>query len=191
MADVMWGDVIGIRVVRPSDAAALRRFMMDPEVAHLLFEEKGGEPPSPFVLGLMIFFQNMHSRTEFGIVERSGRLVGAVKLWRISERNRSAMLTIFIGEKGRWSRGYGTDALRLTLRYAFGTLGLGRVELHVFDFNTRAIRCYEKVGFVREGVRRGALARGSKLHDIIVMGVLRDEFYAREAERQAALVHSQ
>ncbi|HLN61294.1 MAG TPA: GNAT family protein [Symbiobacteriaceae bacterium] len=191
MPDVVWGELIGLRPLRPSDAAAMRRFVMDPEVAHLLFEEKNGEPPSAFALGLMIFFQNMAMRTEWGIVERDGRLIGSVKLWRISERNRSAMLTIYIGEHSTWSHGYGTDALRLALRQAFGPLGLNRVELHVFEFNGRAIRCYEKAGFVREGVRRSALARGSQYHNILVMGILRDEFFAREAEREsAALTHT-
>jgi RimJ/RimL family protein N-acetyltransferase len=183
MAEVTWGEVIGIRPLKPSDAATLRRFVLDPDVAHLLFEEMGGEPPSPFMMGLMIFFQNLGPTLDYGIVEKSGRLVGEVKLWRVSERNRSAMLTIFIGEEARWSRGYGSDALRLILRQAFGPMGLHRVELHVFDFNTRAIRCYEKVGFVKEGARRGALVRGGQYHDILVMGILREEFLAREEAR--------
>lgn len=186
MQGVTWGDVIGIRPLRPSDAGALRRFVMDPDVAHLLFEEVGGEPPSVLALALVIGFQSLAGQVEFGIVERGGRLVGSVKLWRISEKNRSAMLTIFIGEQKVWNRGYGTDALRLILRHAFGNLGLNRVELNVFDFNVRAIRCYEKVGFVREGVRRDALLRGGHYHDIVVMGVLREEFFARELERRTA-----
>ncbi|HWI60796.1 MAG TPA: GNAT family protein, partial [Symbiobacteriaceae bacterium] len=82
--------------------------------------------------------------------------------------------------------GYGQDALRLILQFAFGKMGLHRVELHVFDFNERAIACYERVGFVREGVRREALFRDNRYHDIIVMGITRNEFQAREAERQAA-----
>ncbi|HWI63240.1 MAG TPA: GNAT family protein, partial [Symbiobacteriaceae bacterium] len=148
---VTWGERVGIRPLLPGDAGALRRFMLDPEVAYLLFEELGGEPPSTPVLGLYIFFQALSGSPDFGIVEMSGRLVGSVRLWRVSDRNRSAMLTIFIGEKRAWNRGYGQDALRLILQFAFGKMGLHRVELHVFDFNERAIACYERVGFVREG----------------------------------------
>jgi RimJ/RimL family protein N-acetyltransferase len=184
MAGVTWGDKVGIRPLGPADAGKLRRFVSDPEVAYLLFEELGGEPPSTPLLAAMIFFQALANTPDFGIVEPSGRLVGSVRLWRISERNRSAMLTIFIGEKAVWGKGYGQDALRLVLRHAFGAMNLHRVELHVFDFNERAIRCYERVGFVREGVRREALLRDRRYHDIIVMGVTREEFLARESAPQ-------
>lgn len=184
---ITWGEVVGIRPLGPLDAAAIRRFVLDPEVAYLLFEEKGGEPPSALLLGTMIFFSRMASRPDYAIVDRKGKLIGSVRLWRVSEANRSAMLTIFIGEKSRWNQGCGTDALRLMLHQAFGPMGLNRVELHVFAFNERAVRSYEKAGFVREGSRRKALLRGKEYHDILVMGCLREEFFAREAERRAAV----
>jgi RimJ/RimL family protein N-acetyltransferase len=183
---VTWGNLVGIRPLWPTDAGVLRRMMMDPEVAHLLFEEMGGDTPSTFALGAYIFLQGLTGRPDFGIVEKDGHLIGSVRLWRISERNRSAMLTIFIGDKNRWGRGCGTEALRLMLRHAFTGMDLNRVELHVFDFNGRAIRAYEKVGFMREGARRGALIRSGRMHDIVVMGILKDEFFARETEREAA-----
>lgn len=183
MEGTRWGEIIGIRPLLPTDAPTIRRYMTDPEVVHLLFEEDEGEPPGVFALALMIALNRMHGRLEFGIVERSGRLIGSVKLWRVSERNRTCMLTIFIGEKSRWGQGRGTDALRLILSLAFEELEMERVELHVFDFNPRAIRSYEKVGFVREGSRRNALVRADGYHNILVMGILRSEFYAREAER--------
>ncbi len=185
----IWGETVGIRPLRPTDAGALRRMMMDPEVANLLFEEKSGPLASTFAMALAILSARLMRRPDWGIVRRDGKLIGSVRLWRISERNRSAMLTIYIGEKADWGKGYGTEAVRLVLHEAFGALGLHRVELHVFDFNRRAIRSYEKAGFVREGVRRKALVRPDGYHDIIVMGVLREEFYAREALRRKAERH--
>lgn len=184
----IWGELVGIRQLRPADAGALRRMVLDPEVAHLLFEEMGGEPPSTLMLAVLIGLNRLSGRPDFAIVERSGRLIGSVRLWRISPRNRSAMLTVFIGDKTRWGRGYGTDALRVVLRQAFGPMGLHRVELHVFDYNARAIRSYEKAGFVREGARREALSRDGRYHDILVMGVLREEFLAREIERRSGAI---
>ncbi|HYG60211.1 MAG TPA: GNAT family protein [Symbiobacteriaceae bacterium] len=183
MQGVIWGEKVGIRPLSPFDAGAIRRFMTDPAVVDLLFEEKGGEPPSALLLALMIISQGMGASPDYGIVEKNGTLIGSVRLWRVSERNRSAMLTIFIGEKRAWGSGYGTDAMRLILRQAFGPMKLHRVELNVFDFNERAIRCYERVGFTREGIRREALCRDGRYHDILVMGILREEFLAREAER--------
>jgi len=187
MEGILWGQKAGLRPMRPGDARALHRFMTDPEVAWLLYEEQSGPVPGPVSLAISIWAQGLAPRTEWAILDEGQRFIGVVRLWRISERNRSAMLTIFIGEKTHWGKGYGSDALRITLREAFGPLDLHRVELHVFDFNARAIASYEKVGFVREGVRRQALLRGTRYHDILVMGITREEFAARERERLAAL----
>lgn len=187
MGTVIWGDLVGIRPLLPADAPALRRFAADPDVADLLFEDQGGPLPTVWALAGMIFVQWFSGRPEYGIISQSGKLIGCVRLWRLSDRNRSAMLTIFIGEKGQWGHGFGTDAMRLALRQAFHVLELRRVELHVFDFNKRAIRCYEKAGFVVEGTRRNALYRRGRWFDILVMGILKDEFLAREAEWKSAV----
>jgi RimJ/RimL family protein N-acetyltransferase len=154
-----------------------------PEVSRLLFEENG-VLPSPFWLAIMIWSQRLYNRPDFGIVDLTGRLIGCVRLWRISRINRNAMLTIFLGERSSWGQGMGTEALRLCLTYAFEELELERVELHVFSFNKRAIRSYEKVGFHEEGIRRGALYRDGDYHDILVMGIRRFEFHLAEAARK-------
>ncbi|MFZ5824124.1 MAG: GNAT family N-acetyltransferase [Bacillota bacterium] len=187
MGSILWGEKAGIRPLRPGDAGALHRFMTDPEVAHLLYEEKLGPVPSPLALAASIWLASLSVRPEWAIVDERERFIGIIRLWRISERNRSAMLTIFIGEKAYWGKGYGSDALRLALREAFGPMDLHRIELHVFDFNHRAIRSYEKVGFVTEGVRRQALRRGTRYHDIVVMGITREDFAARERDRRILL----
>lgn len=182
MPGVIWGQGVGIRRLRPADAKPLLRMAARPEVARLLFEEVGNLP-SPFWLSLMIWSQQVQNRPDFGIVDQSGALIGCVRLWRISRINRNAMLTIFLGERARWGRGLGTEALRLCLRYGFDELSLERIELHVFSFNKRAIRAYEKVGFRTEGIRRGALYRDGEFHDILVMGLRRFEFHLAEAAR--------
>lgn len=187
MGAILWGEKAGIRSLRPGDAGALYRYMTDPDVAHLLYEEKLAPVPSPLALAVSIWFASMNVRPEWAIVDEQQRFIGVIRLWRISERNRSAMLTIFIGERAYWGRGYGSDALRLALREAFGPMDLHRIELHVFDFNQRAIRSYEKVGFVHEGARRQALRRGNGYSDIIMMGITREEFAARERERRMLL----
>ena len=61
------------------------------------------------------------------------------------------------------------------VRYGFDTLNLERISLRVFDYNTRAIRAYEKVGFRKEGVlRRDHFSEGA-YHDTVIMGILREE----------------
>ncbi len=187
-SNTIWGEKCGIRPLRPTDAPALRRYSVDPELGDLLYEDNGGFIPTTFQLVVSIAMQRLQGRPDWAIVDRHGRMIGRVLMWRISEQNRSAMLTIYVGEKSYWGTGCGTEALRLVLRQAFGAFGLHRVELHVFEFNRRAIRSYEKVGFVREGGRRQALKRGTQYQDILVMGILRDEFIARETERNSTSV---
>ncbi len=104
------------------------------------------------------------------------RLIGNCSLFDISQKNRSATFGIVIGDQEYWGRGYGSDATRLLLRFAFDELNLNRVQLEVYDFNQRAIRAYQKVGFIHEGVRRQALFREGAYHDVHLMAILREEW---------------
>lgn len=104
------------------------------------------------------------------------QIIGNCGLHQMDWKNRRAVFGIFIGDKSYWGKGYGTDATRTILQYAFEQLGLNRVELWVYDFNLRAIRAYEKSGFRREGVRRQGLYRNGAFHDEIMMGILREEW---------------
>ena len=68
------------------------------------------------------------------------------------------------------------------LRYAFAELNLRRVSLSVFEYNPRAMRSYEKAGFVVEGRRRQALNRDGRRWDVIHMGILREEWEGMKRE---------
>ncbi len=89
---------------------------------------------------------------------------------------------IGIGERDYWGRGYGTDAMQVLLRYAFDELNLHRVSLGVFEYNTRAIRAYEKAGFVVEGRGPQELHRDGRRWDMIFMGILREEWQRARAD---------
>jgi len=121
-----------------------------------------------------------------GITLRSDdRLIGDVALHRIQSRDRQAGFGILIGEKAEWSKGYGTEATRLIVRYAFDVLNLHRVWLHVLEDNQRGTRAYEKVGFKIEGVLRQSAFREGRYLDMITMGILRGELIeeSKKAER--------
>ena len=104
------------------------------------------------------------------------QMIGFVGLDGISWPHGDSFVGIGIGDRAYWGKGYGTDAMRVLLRYAFTELNLFRVSLNVFDYNQRAIRSYEKAGFVIEGCQRQALRRDGQYHDLVFMGVLRDEW---------------
>lgn len=109
-------------------------------------------------------------RADYAILRASDRAyVGDASLSDLDEDNQSMSFRIALIEFGQ---GYGTEATRLMLDYAFDVVGVHRVTLEVFDFNKRAQRVYEKCGFVREGVQREALYWDGQWHDTIDMAVL-------------------
>jgi RimJ/RimL family protein N-acetyltransferase len=104
------------------------------------------------------------------------RLIGMASLDVDSWANRDAWVLIAIGERANWSQGYGSDAMRVLLRYGFAELNLASVSLMVFGFNGRAQRSYLKVGFKVEGRQRERIRRDDRRYDMIFMSVLRDEW---------------
>ena len=102
--------------------------------------------------------------------------IGLIGLDGIQWVHGDAWVGIGLGEREYWGEGYGTDAMRILQRYAFEELNLHRLSLSVFEYNSRAIRSYEKVGFVIEGRVRQFLNRDGRRYDMIFMGILRDEW---------------
>ncbi|MCB8944109.1 MAG: GNAT family N-acetyltransferase [Ardenticatenaceae bacterium] len=119
-------------------------------------------------------------RADYAIIrQEDGGYAGEVVLNNIDWTNRSANFRIALSQKGFFGKGYGTEATQLILDYGFHQLELHRIELEVYDFNPRAQHVYEKVGFVREGVRRDVLLWDGEYHSAIVMSILAHEFEAR------------
>lgn len=94
----------------------------------------------------------------------------------LDQKNRVGKVGIVIGDRNYWGMSFGTDAMRLLVKYNFFTLNMERVELETFAFNIRAIKSYKKVGFIEEGCRRKAHFINGQYHDVIIMGLLRSEW---------------
>jgi len=106
------------------------------------------------------------------------RPIGNAALQDIDPRNRTAELGLFIGEPERRGHGLGTEAVRLLLGFAFGTLGLQSVILRVFAYNETARRAYERVGFREFGRRHRSQLRDGRFWDTIYMECLAEDFVA-------------
>jgi RimJ/RimL family protein N-acetyltransferase len=89
---------------------------------------------------------------------------------------RSGEIGIMIGDKRMWNQGLGTEAMTLLLRIGFETLNLNRIFLRVHSNNLRAVRSYEKAGFVLEGTLRQAVYKKGRYGDLHIMSVLRSEW---------------
>ena len=109
----------------------------------------------------------------FAIVKcDNDELIGNVGLQNIDYKNGNAELGIFIGEEDNLSKGYGSEAIKLLLNYAFNNLRLHNIMLTVYADNLRAIKAYTKCGFKEFGRRREALFRDGHYIDVIYMEIV-------------------
>jgi [ribosomal protein S5]-alanine N-acetyltransferase len=175
------GENVYLRPVERADAPLCARWLNDPAVSRTLAQYRP---------------MNLQSEEEFidrarsdehsvllAIVLRDGdRPIGVGGLDLIDFKARRARFGIVIGEPDHWGRGHGTEATRLILRHAFATLNLHRVWLQVYEYNERGLRCYDRIGFRREGVLRQDHYSEGRYWDVIAMGLLRPEWDAAEAE---------
>ncbi len=174
----MPGDRIYFRPVEPGDTKRYQRWINDPGtwVNMLSYKPVSEEAERQ---ALQQFTSDPYSAA-FAVVLREGDLhIGGVGLHHIHPRNRSAQFGIMIGETAYRGQGYGTEATRLMLRYAFETLNLHRVELGVYAINPAGIRAYENCGFVREGVQREHTFIAGRYVDHIMYSILDREYFAK------------
>ncbi len=167
-----------LRGIERDDIARFTVWMNDPEV----IENLQVRSPFSFASEEKWFERNLTKPLEEQVLAVEARTpagwvhIGNCGFHNVNWLNRSTELGIAIGEKAYWSQGHGTDAVRLLLRYGFNELNLNRICLHVYSFNTRAIRCYEKAGFVLEGRLRQDVFHHGEYVDALVMSVLRSEW---------------
>jgi len=113
----------------------------------------------------------------FAIVDlKTNKLIGSTGIMHVDLIHRKAEFGIFIGTKNFRDRGYGTEATKLMLDFAFNVLNLYHIHLGVFSFNTRAIKCYENAGFRTVGRLSKARQLAGERYDIVFMEILADEF---------------
>ncbi len=110
------------------------------------------------------------------IDNEKGTPIGTIQLYGFSEQDKSCNLGIRIGDKDHWGKGYGEDAVRTILDYAFMKVDIYRVALKVYEYNERAVKCYLKCGFSDEGrTRRSAYVDGV-FYDEVIMGILKSDY---------------
>ncbi len=179
------GEKVILRAITRDDQERLCQFDNDVELSTLA----NGAPwrPSSLERFLAEFDDSLHAeprrnRVAFA-VEADGKCIGDCSLQRIDPVARTAELGIYIGDREYLNRGYGRDAIRVLLRYAFLMQNLNRVWLETGSDNERAIRCYRACGFVEEARLRQHVWGGSERIDAVCMGLLRSEWEDRPNPR--------
>ena len=172
----MQGKLVRLRAYENSDADALFRWFSDEDVTRWL-----GPPNFPSRAHQERFVEQASASGAdtkyFAIETLDGKLVGDCGLRLIDWKSRKAEFFITIGEKEFWGKGLGSDALRIVIRLAFDKMNLNRLWLSVLVDNPRAVRCYEKCGFVREGSLRQESYVDGKYRDVLLMALLREDYH--------------
>ena len=172
------GKRIMLREYMRSDVECIRKWVNDADTTQFL------DPPAflyPHPMEKTVDFVEANIENggpAFVIANAStGEYIGQIDLANVDYRTRSADIGIVIGVPAYRSKGYGAEAINLLLNFAFIELNLHRVAIKVYDFNTRAVKCYEKCGFTVEGRLREAVYVNGVFHDVMLMSMLREEFY--------------
>lgn len=171
---MIYGDKTRLRRIERSDIPTFVRWFSDPQVREFLLLNR----PISLAEEERWFERQLESSEDhiFAIETTDGTHIGNIGLHDIDPIHRSAEMGIVIGEKKYWGQGYGSDAIRALLGFAFYDLNLHRVSLKVYEDNPRAIRAYEKSGFQHEGRLRQAIYRKGAYYDELMMSILRPEF---------------
>ena len=119
--------------------------------------------------------QTSYTRGEyqFAVEDGGGDLVGRCGLIHVDWKNRLGEIGIMIGTPYR-GRGYGTEAMELLCRFVFREMNLHKLKVSVFAFNKAAIRCYEKNGFVQEGLLKAEIFRDGAYQDVVELARFTD-----------------
>jgi RimJ/RimL family protein N-acetyltransferase len=120
--------------------------------------------------------QSDQNQRIWGIVHSRGGLIGLARLMFIDFQSGTAELGIYIGDRVWRGRGLGEKAMTLLLREGFAHLGLHRIWLKVASSNKRAIACYKKFGFRKEGILKGHFKNGHGRQDAWVMALLKPSY---------------
>jgi RimJ/RimL family protein N-acetyltransferase len=176
---MLTGQKVVLRPVKRSDIQYFLKWFNDPEVTQYLAmylpmtemaEEKWVENLANETNGTGVHF------VIEAIGNESAKAIGSIGLHGISPKDHFATFGIAIGEKDYWSKGYGTEAARLIIKYGFEQLNLHRVSSSAFSFNERSLRLHRKVGFQEEGRQREAVFKNGQYHDLVMFGLLREEW---------------
>ncbi len=166
------GERVLLRPLTSSDLRRCVKWFSDPQIIRFLGRN------SPVTLAEEErWFRDYERRTDEQIfaIEVGGAHIGNLGLHKIDRAHRKAEVGIVIGEPTLWSKGYGTEAMHVALRYAFDGLGLNKVSLDVLEYNTRAIRTYERLGFQPEGIHREDAYKDGRFVNVLRMSILARE----------------
>lgn len=178
--NLLTGDRVRLTAVTKDDLAAIASWYEDTAFSRQ-FDAIPAFPRSPEQWAKWLEEQQKDANGFLFAVRPTGEsgLLGYAQLDGILWAHQNCWLSLGLGDREDWGKGYGREAMGLLLNFAFWELNLHRVQLTVFSYNQRAIALYEGLGFTREGIYREFLQRDGHRFDMILYGLLRSEWERR------------
>lgn len=177
LANLWQGERVRLAGLTHADVPVIASWHANPAFLRL-YEAEPARPRTEDELSRWLDDTHKNPRTFAFAIRRLADdvLLGMVSIEDILWTHAVGWLSIAIGDRAHWGQGYGREAMRLALDFAFRELNLHRLQLTVFEYNPRAIALYEGLGFRREGVYREFLERDGRRHDMYLYGLLRGEW---------------
>ena len=170
-----------LRPPEPADIEALYRYKNDPDIAGRLVGFSTGYSKSDLAHWVE-FHRKCQDEVLWVIATEKNHCIGHVGLYRIDHRIGCAEFGIMIGDRSYHGRGLGRACTQFAVDYGFRELNLNRIDLRVLATNTAAIHLYRSLGFEQEAQLRQAQYKSGVYVDILIMGMLREDYFARDAE---------
>lgn len=168
------GEHVILRAFERDDAERCYRWMNDPNIVRTLKSRY----PIAFQNEIEWLDRAMHpsaNERHFAIERKDDRThVGNASIHDIDWVSRTALFGLFVGEPSAWNRGFGGDAIRTLVRFAFDEMNLRKLRISVFEYNDRAKHVLESQGFAQEGRLRREFYREGTYHDLLVLSIFRD-----------------
>ena len=168
------GEHVILRAFEREDGERCYRWMNDPNIVRTLKSRY----PIAFqneIEWLERAMQPDGSERHFAIERKEDRAhIGNASIHDIDWVSRTAAFGLFIGEPAAWTKGFGADAIRTLVHFAFEEMNLQKLRINVFDYNERAKHILETLGFVQEGRLRREFYREGSYHDIVILSTFRD-----------------
>ena len=114
----------------------------------------------------------------FGIFDKKTcSHIGNIKLGFINSHHNTAQLSLFIGEKECWGKGYATEAIKCITQWGFNILGLKRIEAGCYEANMGSLRAFLKVGYIVEGFKRSCVDSDGQRVGCFCLGIIESDCF--------------
>lgn len=166
------GKLVRLRAPRDADAVTVVPWLNDLNTMRLL---DGGAPVPKTVESERAWIREQGDRL-FSVETCEGEFLGTCASFSENEQSRHCVVGWFIGDPALRGKGYGSDMIRVFLKYLFEERNMERVALTVNSYNEKAVRLYERLGFVREGILRDHVFTRGGFFDAYAYSMLRREY---------------